>query len=59
MEVGGDGTAVRRYAHLAPAQMARNAAVIDTLLHDTITSQRRLRTNKKGTMEDRNPLIQQ
>jgi hypothetical protein len=31
---------VRRYAHLAPAQMARNAAVIDSLLHVTNTSQR-------------------
>lgn len=44
-EMGGWKSAemVRRYAHLAPAQMARNAAVIDSLLHDTTTSQCRLR----------------
>lgn len=50
---------VRRYAHLAPAQMARNAAVIHALLHDTITSHRVCRANKKGTTEHRNLLIQQ
>jgi integrase len=40
-EMGGWKSAemVRRYAHLAPAQMARNAAAIDALLHVTITSQ--------------------
>jgi integrase len=39
-EMGGWKSAemVRRYAHLAPAQMARNAAVIDSLLHVTTTS---------------------
>ncbi len=43
-EMGGWKSAemVRRYAHLAPAQMARNAAVIDSILHDTTTSQCRL-----------------
>jgi hypothetical protein len=42
---------VRRYAHLAPAQMARNAAVIDALLHDTTTSQRRLQDQQKRDYE--------
>jgi len=46
---------VRRYAHLALAQMARNAAVIDALLRVTAVC----RANKKGTTEHRNPLIQQ
>lgn len=43
-EMGGWKSAemVRRYAHLAPDQMARNAAVIDSLLHVTNTSQRGL-----------------
>jgi integrase len=31
---------VRRYAHLAPAQMARHAEVVGGLLHVTITAQR-------------------
>jgi integrase len=30
---------VRRYAHLAPAQMAKHPAVISALLHDTNTAQ--------------------
>jgi hypothetical protein len=30
---------VRRYAHLAPAQMAKHGAVIGALLHDTNTAQ--------------------
>lgn len=41
-EMGGWKSAemVRRYAHLAPAQMARNAAMIDSMLHVTPASQR-------------------
>lgn len=31
---------VRRYAYLAPAQMARHAEVVGGLLHVTITAQR-------------------
>jgi integrase len=48
-EMGGWKSAemVRRYAHLAPAQMARNAAAIDALLHDTITSQCHLQGEQK------------
>jgi len=48
-EMGGWKSAemVRRYAHLAPAQMARNAAVIDSLLHDTATSQRHSQDEQK------------
>jgi integrase len=40
-EMGGWRSAemVRRYAHLAPAQMAKHAAVISALLHDTNTAQ--------------------
>lgn len=40
-EMGGWKSAemVRRYAHLAPPQMARHAAIIVSLLHDTNTSQ--------------------
>jgi integrase len=40
-EMGGWKSAemVRRYAHLAPAQMAKHAAVISALLHDTNTAQ--------------------
>lgn len=40
-EMGGWKSAemVRRYAHLAPAQMAKHAAVIGALLHDTNTAQ--------------------
>jgi integrase len=40
-EMGGWKSAemVRRYAHLAPAQMARHAAVVGALLHDTNTAQ--------------------
>jgi integrase len=42
-EMGGWKSAemVRRYAHLAPPQMARHAAIIVSLLHDTNASQRR------------------
>jgi integrase len=41
-EMGGWKSAemVRRYAHLAPAHMARHAAVIVALMHDTNTAQR-------------------
>lgn len=48
-EMGGWKSAemVRRYAHLAPAQMARNAAVIDSLLHVTTTSQYHLQDQQK------------
>lgn len=48
-EMGGWKSAemVRRYAHLAPAQMARNAAAIDALLHVTTTSQCRLQGEQK------------
>lgn len=40
-EMGGWKSAemVRRYAHLAPAQMAKHAAVISALMHDTNTAQ--------------------
>jgi hypothetical protein len=38
---------VRRYAHLAPAKMARNAAAIDALLHVTNTSQCGLEGDEK------------
>jgi hypothetical protein len=38
---------VRRYAHSAPAQMAKNAAVIDSLLHVTTTSQCHLQGQQK------------
>jgi integrase len=40
-EMGGWKTAamVRRYAHLAPANMARHAAVIDDVLHVTNVAQ--------------------
>jgi hypothetical protein len=38
---------VRRYAHSAPAQIAKNAAVIDSLLHVTTTSQCRLQGQQK------------
>jgi integrase len=60
-EMGGWKSAemVRRYAHLAPAKMARNAAAIDDLLNVTTTSQRRLEGEKKGATEHRNPLILQ
>lgn len=48
-EMGGWKSAemVRRYAHLAPAQMARNAAVIDPLLHVTTMSQCHLQGEQK------------
>jgi len=48
-EMGGWKSAemVRRYAHLAPAQMARNASAIDALLHVTITSQCHLQGEQK------------
>ncbi|MET0940924.1 MAG: site-specific integrase [Mesorhizobium sp.] len=48
-EMGGWKSAemMRRYAHLAPAQMARNAAAIDALLHVTNTSQCRLDGEQK------------
>ena len=57
-EMGGWKSAemVRRYAHLAPAQMARNAAVIDSLLHDTTTSQCRFAgLTKKGLRNTATP----
>ncbi|MBV8636340.1 MAG: site-specific integrase [Burkholderiaceae bacterium] len=40
-EMGGWKSAemVRRYAHLAPAQMAKHAAVVGNLLHDTTKAQ--------------------
>jgi integrase len=38
---------VRRYAHLAPAKMARNAAAIDALLHVTSTSQCHFESDEK------------
>jgi integrase len=40
-EMGGwkSSEMVRRYAHLAPAQMAKHAAVVGALLHDTNTAQ--------------------
>jgi hypothetical protein len=40
-EMGGWKSAemVRRYAQLAPAQMAKHAAVIGALMHDTNTAQ--------------------
>lgn len=40
-EMGGWKTEkmVRRYAHLAPANMARHTAVIDDVLHVTTTAQ--------------------
>lgn len=43
-EMGGWKSAemVRRYAHLAPAQMAKHAAVIGALLHDTNTAHEEL-----------------
>ncbi|HEX9173093.1 MAG TPA: site-specific integrase [Telluria sp.] len=48
-EMGGWKSAemVRRYAHLAPAKMAQNAAAIDALLHVTNTSQGRFRSDEK------------
>jgi hypothetical protein len=48
-EMGGGKSAemVRRYAHLAPAKMARNAAAIDALLHVTTTSQCRFESDEK------------
>jgi hypothetical protein len=52
---------VRRYAHLAPAQMARHAAVIGGLLRVTNTSQgveeRTAADTKKGVTITRNALI--
>lgn len=49
-EMGGWKSAemVRRYAHLAPAQMEKHAAVIGALLHDTNTAQE----GKKETMTE-------
>jgi hypothetical protein len=44
---------VRRYAHLVPAQMAKHAAVVGALLHDTNAAQeemqRTFETGKKRT----------
>lgn len=34
-------TMVRRYAHLAPAQLAKNAAVVDAVIHDTNAAQKK------------------
>jgi hypothetical protein len=48
---------VRRYAHPAPAQMAKNAAVIDALLHVTTPPQRHLQDQQKRGYGTRNPLI--
>jgi integrase len=52
---------VRRYAHLAPAQMARHAAVVDGLLRVTSTAQyveeRTAAGTKKGVTITRNALI--
>jgi hypothetical protein len=48
---------VRRYAHVAPANMVKHAAVIDALLHDTITSQGDSSGQQKGATDNRNPLI--
>jgi integrase len=62
-EMGGWTSAamVRRYAHLAPAQMARHAAVVDRLLRVTNTSQevegRTAADTKKGVTITRNALI--
>jgi hypothetical protein len=58
-EMGGWKSAemVRRYAHLAPAQMAKHAAVIDALLYDTTTSQRDSSGQQKGATDNRTPLI--
>ena len=50
---------VRRYAQLAPAQMTRNAAVIDAYCTTQLRHSAVCRANKKGTTEQRNPLIQQ
>jgi hypothetical protein len=52
---------VRRYAHLAPANMARHAAVIDDVLHVTTTAQeveaRTAADTKKGVTITRNAFI--
>lgn len=44
LEISRDGA---RYAQLAPAQMAGNAAAIDALLHVTTTSQCHLQGEQK------------
>jgi integrase len=62
-EMGGWKSAamVRRYAHLAPAHMARHAAVVDGLLRVTSTAQqveeRTAADTKKGATIARNALI--
>jgi integrase len=62
-EMGGWKSAamVRRYAHLAPAQMARHAAVVDGLLRGTSTAQQEeegtVAGTKKGVTITRNALI--
>lgn len=56
-EMGGWKSAemVRRYAHLAPAQMAKHAAVVGALLHDTNAAheeiQRTFEASKNRTLE--------
>jgi integrase len=62
-EMGGWKSAamVRRYAHLAPAQMARHAAVVDGLLRVTSTAQQveegTAAGTKKGVTITRNALL--
>lgn len=58
-EMGGwkSSEMVRRYAHLAPAQLAQHAAITDSLLHDTNTAQRDSNGQQKRGTKTRNPLM--